>query len=870
MSHNLLKQDEELKQTDDQLQASQSNKLDGLYIYYGTKINSKKAILRRIPLSEVINKIRTGADLKILIDKLRAIAPDDDQTRGALKAGELPYLTFCEFKDNHKTKKNFIRTKYLVYDLDKLADLLHEILSKLQNDPRTFILFVSPSGNGLKLVLELDTEITDGVRYEQLHRYYAKQLETEYGFITDPNTHDPSRACFLSYDPNIYVNTTNQVVSTDVVADSEEVEHKKRKSKKEVLDAVTKFEPGSRNSSLTSMAGKLFAHGIDLKYAFELLKKTNAGLDEPLSDEELKQTVDHVYHDYANHIDFDMDFSTIYAGLKKKQKEHVEIAQTFFTWLKKNQKAEFFTDENNRHYIYMNDRLIEIDEHSADFEALLLKHGGISTANSLGRVVKQVVNASAHIEGKRIKKETWLHTNREKLVVHVNLKNEKNELVRISPEDVTLVRNGNNEDRIFMVNTTEDKFLPVEYIPMDDDRLKEGLELAESHVVRHIPTPEHDRWLSYTWRMSYPLFDLTTSHLITRFQGQKSQGKSTATRVLSYSLYGADYLDKSTVAGLYSDASINPLVLDDNLESRNFYGDPGRADFYLSAAAGGGKQKRDTSGGPSALFKEKSRALILCNGIESIAKSEQTTRMMIIECDRYLYPSDYATDVLVKLDQSRNKILSAEWTITQRVLARMKNGDWGKMQRKLQQEFPLHSKDRMFEHIAIMVLYFEEVWKVLRPGQNVWNLVVEWLKNQEDTASTEIIGTDPIIQALTILCESAIKQRDIKATMTVDDAKDQIRVQNLIKLDVDTLLAKVKANDEEFSCEGTAGELLSAFSTAFQVHLKKNFPIEKAQIFRQRLSNVGDEIRSTGYTITLEEDKHKKQLKYIIKLNLKA
>jgi hypothetical protein len=49
-------------------------------------------------------------------------------------------------------------------------------------------------------------------------------------------------------------------------------------------------------------------------------------------------------------------------------------------------------------------------ESSADFAGLLLYHGNISLATQLGRVTVQVMNAMAQLEGKRIKKNTWLES----------------------------------------------------------------------------------------------------------------------------------------------------------------------------------------------------------------------------------------------------------------------------------------------------------------------------------------------------------------------------------------------------------------------------------------------------------------------------
>ena len=371
-----------------------------------------------------------------------------------------------------------------------------------------------------------------------------------------------------------------------------------------------------------------------------------------------------------------------------------------------------------------------------------------------------------------------------------------------------------------MLNLTGDKLQPIEFRNLTDTQIKQVFELVEQKIVKHIPSPDEDKWISYAWRMSYPLFDLTKAHLILRFQGNMSSGKTTASRSLSYSLYGEDYTDKATVASMYSDGSVNPLVLDDNLESKAFYADLGRSDFYLGVATGGGRQKREKNS-DSGLVIEKSRALVICNGIESIAKSEHTSRMMIVPCDRETYASDYTNAVLLDLKRNRNDILSAEFMSTQKVLKRVQDGDWEKAQKKLISDFPNHPKNRMFEHLGLVILYLEELWNVLGKPEDPWEAIKKWMDKQKETSEQEIIGTDPIIQALETLRMCAIKQTELEKGLLLANPVDAIKLQNQITLNIKSLLIDISVDGTSFLCKGTAGDLMSAFSTAFQVHLKK-------------------------------------------------
>ena len=65
--------------------------------------------------------------------------------------------------------------------------------------------FISPSGDGLKVAYRLTSEITDHNLFSNLYRYHADMISGGYGVPCD-KTHDVSRPCYLSHDPDLYLN----------------------------------------------------------------------------------------------------------------------------------------------------------------------------------------------------------------------------------------------------------------------------------------------------------------------------------------------------------------------------------------------------------------------------------------------------------------------------------------------------------------------------------------------------------------------------------------------------------------------------------------------------------------------------------------
>ena len=153
-------------------------------------------------------------------------------------------------------------------------------------------------------------------------------------------------------------------------------------------------------------------------------------------------------------IDYSWPLADILNRLFESNSGNVTCAQTVFRWFKDHEEARYFTDEIEQHYIYHKSKLIPMVDTSADYAALLLYHGNISLATAFGHVTLQVMNAMAQVEGKRIKKNTWLETRQADLAVYLNLKNERQELLKITPDGLSLIPNGDNADNIFMLNTS--------------------------------------------------------------------------------------------------------------------------------------------------------------------------------------------------------------------------------------------------------------------------------------------------------------------------------------------------------------------------------------------------------------------------------
>lgn len=93
-------------------------------------------------------------------------------------------------------------------DFDKLTpEQLQTAFAIISKISYTALCFISPSGNGLKVFVEVSTELEHhDIAYQQVQKYY----EDATGLKADPSCKDVTRLCFMSHDPNAYRTIQNE------------------------------------------------------------------------------------------------------------------------------------------------------------------------------------------------------------------------------------------------------------------------------------------------------------------------------------------------------------------------------------------------------------------------------------------------------------------------------------------------------------------------------------------------------------------------------------------------------------------------------------------------------------------------------------
>lgn len=185
----------------------------------------------------------------------------DKETRNKYKADYLAYFVPGLFSNNVRKAENLISSKILVFDADNLtSDKLSELSSLLREDKSVISYFVSPSGNGLKIICELDKEINHYKTYSNIYLYYKNIFDNKYNIKLD-NVQDACRACFLSWDLNSYIREEDsEPLSTSITFP----EHNIPKSSNTNIKLIDK----KTESVINFLEGRIPDYNTWLKFGF--------------------------------------------------------------------------------------------------------------------------------------------------------------------------------------------------------------------------------------------------------------------------------------------------------------------------------------------------------------------------------------------------------------------------------------------------------------------------------------------------------------------------------------------------------------------------------------------------------------------------
>lgn len=180
----------------------------------------------KVDVMTVLERIQTGENgLREIIDEIR-LTDGEDKTNLKKQLGAVVFSGYCgtgisktvrstgkQYKSYRDDASLSEHSGLCIIDLDHLGDSLGKWTEHFKTDKHVFATFVSPSGDGLKVLYRIPADIA-------MHRnHYRAILEdlTALSLKVDTTSINESRVCFISYDPDIYINEDAEEYTSFVV-----------------------------------------------------------------------------------------------------------------------------------------------------------------------------------------------------------------------------------------------------------------------------------------------------------------------------------------------------------------------------------------------------------------------------------------------------------------------------------------------------------------------------------------------------------------------------------------------------------------------------------------------------------------------------
>ena len=175
-----------------------TNKIS-LYKTCRSKTNSE------VSLIGLMHSIKDG-DYEKFITELRGI--EDKKNRQEYKAKYLPAFTWCgTFNGGHAVSNLHSYNQIVGLDYDNVKDTkaLKESLSSIDT---SHVVFISPGGEGLKVLVKVNSNASCHEKAFEIVNNYYKEIT---GMESDNSVKDISRLCYVSWDPELYLEENSKV-----------------------------------------------------------------------------------------------------------------------------------------------------------------------------------------------------------------------------------------------------------------------------------------------------------------------------------------------------------------------------------------------------------------------------------------------------------------------------------------------------------------------------------------------------------------------------------------------------------------------------------------------------------------------------------
>ena len=268
-------------------------------------------------IATILEEIKTGKHKPGIIYLRKSLAEKKEEAYNKAKKSLPAFTPSGKFVGGRKLEFLTEYSKFIILDIDKLSTTdLQKSKSIAAQSEFTYASFISPSGNGLKILVKIETPKTEHKEtFLKVQAHYENILKLE----IDKSGKDLTRLCFYSWDENLYLNENATTFHTELVSVSAQtvipsVVEGTQQPTTDNTDAIynhcvnftekkVQFVNGSRNVFVHQLACNLNRKGIALQQALGYIL-TDFGYDE----KEVTQAVNSAYgniHEFGKNEKFE-------------------------------------------------------------------------------------------------------------------------------------------------------------------------------------------------------------------------------------------------------------------------------------------------------------------------------------------------------------------------------------------------------------------------------------------------------------------------------------------------------------------------------------------------------------------------------------
>lgn len=284
---------------------------------------------------KLINGIK-GERMKLLVEPIRKLMDEGEHEKASQLKNNLPAIIPTGiFKGGRTADKLQIYSNIICLDLDNLSnDKVVPVKDIIAGSDFTLAVFLSPRGNGLKILVKVNTGSNyHKEAYSQVVKYYSRLTKEKF----DEKTNDVARLMFLSFDSDLYHYPDSDIfqVVTPIIISKPNVSTKQPSvgtADKSLFDEIyakafilteakQEYKKGNRNNFIYTLINICNRYGLPLD---EVTKRIE-WCDLPAA--ELNSTVTRIYNNKEEHCTWELNYDNKNADEAAKPEIVVETVK---------------------------------------------------------------------------------------------------------------------------------------------------------------------------------------------------------------------------------------------------------------------------------------------------------------------------------------------------------------------------------------------------------------------------------------------------------------------------------------------------------------------------------------------------------------